>query len=315
MVTRLCTDKSTALTMPEGVDEATNAGFAKCRLRLKILLSVFNLCSSHSNKYTTIMAVFQYALDTNQANSVAIFHPRVVQWCDAWTNSISTEDKQKMYLLVRAVLVAAPNAASAQEARSFFLSFIGTFPKDTALPASATGEITVAALVEYIQTSVDRYDERNLALGALSEVQVSGSDACKQLRALLQIICTGTSADFSAFSKSNSSLLSKYSLDSSDIENNMRLFALCSLATMKDSLTYAEIATGLGIHVDDVEMTVVEAIANNVLEANMDQIERVVTITRCSYRAFNTAQWKDVQTKLNTLREDIASVFQNMNMV
>jgi translation initiation factor 3 subunit M len=294
----------------------SNKNDDKVRLRLKLLLTIFNLVSNDTNKYSTVMAIFQYALDTKQAADVAAFHNRVVKWCNDWSKSgaITLEQTRSLYLLVRNVLVATPNHATSEEARNYFLHYLQTFDSNTALPASATGAATVDAIVEYCKTPVDRFDERSSLLRSLSAAQVAGNDVLSKLRALLVAVCDGTYTDYQAYASNsaNKAVMTQYSIDSEQLETNMRVLAVCSLAATNEKLTYEELASGLGCDIDEVEIWIVESIAANVLEAAIDQISKVVTITRCSYRNFSTKEWKTVQNRLKALRESIASVYTNM---
>lgn len=43
---------------------------------------------------------------------------------------------------------------------------------------------------------------------------------------------------------------------------------------------------------DEVEDWVLQAIQTGLMEAKMDQMQRVVVISRCTNRVFGTAQWK-----------------------
>ena len=56
-------------------------------------------------------------------------------------------------------------------------------------------------------------------------------------------------------------------------------------------------------------MLVVEAIAQGVLEATMDQFEQVVNISKSSHQTFGMAQWKELQTRLKALRANVSSVY------
>jgi translation initiation factor 3 subunit M len=107
--------------------------------------------------------------------------------------------------------------------------------------------------------------------------------------------------------------LSTLNLDAAPLELNMRLLALCAGAVTKEKMTYGEIAAAMQVPVDDVEIWVVTAIAEGVLEGTLDQTTSTLTIARCSYRSFGVEQWKDVQKKLTQLRQHIASVFDEMN--
>lgn len=283
------------------------------RLRLKILLTAFNLVTNESNKYNTAMTIFQYALDTQQAADVAGFHTRVKEWCDSWT-SLSAEQKQQLFLLVRRVLLATPNTASSSDARAFFLHYLRTFAQDQPLPASACGTETLDAVVEFCKTPVDCIFERDALLGALTEAQVRNVEALQQLRSLLSIFCNGDFRDFKKFlsNSSNANALKQYEMDTALLETNMRVVTLCSLASSKDVLAYDEIAKCLEIAEEEVEVWVIECIASNVLEAAVDQMTRRVTVSRCSYREFGSTQWNDVQRKLNALRGDISHIFNDI---
>ena len=86
----------------------------------------------------------------------------------------------------------------------------------------------------------------------------------------------------------------------------------CELGSLpsKPRLTYAEIYSALNLSsVDDVEMLVVEAIAQGVLEATMDQFEQVITVSKCCHRSFGPEQWTDLQTRLKALRANVSTVF------
>jgi len=280
---------------------------SKCRLRLQLLLVLFNLLSLGSIKYSTIMAVLKYAMDTKQAPGVAAFHTRVLGWCNTWT--LSVEQKRNMFSLVRNLLQVCPSTVNTTESRNYILQYLSTFPNDAALPTDAANYI-VSAVTEFVTTPAASFSERATLLDSLTEKHVSTHQKLQQLRALLVIVCNGSLSDFQAFAKQND--LKALGLNATDLEQSMRLLSLCAVATTKDTMTYEEVAAALVVSVDEVELWVVTAIAQNVLEANLNQNTRVLTITRCSYRSFGVNQWKDVQKKLRALRDSVSSVFDEM---
>ena len=58
----------------------------------------------------------------------------------------------------------------------------------------------------------------------------------------------------------------------------MKLLTLCTLGSKKKFLSYSEISEELEISLDDVEMWVVDAISNKLLEASMDQFQSQVQV-------------------------------------
>ncbi len=280
---------------------------SRCRLRLQLLLVLFNLLSLDSIKYSTIMAVLKYAMDTKQAPGVAAFHTRVPGWVDTW--KLNKQEQRNMYSLVRNLLQVSPATANTADSRKYFLHYLSTFAKDAPLPADAAA-YCISAVTEFVSTSASAFDERATLLDALSEKHVTSHSKLQSLRSILVIICNGSLAEYQAFAKQND--LQALNLDSTELEQNMRLLALCAVATTKDTMTYEEVAAALVVSVDEVELWVVTAIAQNVLEANLNQNTRVLTITRCSYRSFGMNQWQDVQKKLRALRDSVSSVFDEM---
>ncbi len=280
----------------------------RCKLNLQLLLILFNLVSLDAHKYAAIMAVLQYALDTRQAACVSRIHSRVAQWAKAWVLTVS--QKSALYLLIRNVLESSPNTANTADSKSFFMQYISCFPTDAALPKDAAERCTVA-IVDCIQSPAAAFGERAAFLQTVTAAHVQGHAKLQSLRELLTVICEGNLATFQSFAAKTQ--LSTLNLDAASLESNMRLLALCAGAVTKEKMTYGEIAAAMQVPVDDVEIWVVTAIAQGVLEGTLDQTTSTLTIARCSYRSFGVEQWKDVQKKLTQLRQHIASVFDEMN--
>lgn len=59
---------------------------------------------------------------------------------------------------------------------------------------------------------------------------------------------------------------------------------------------------------EEVEQWVVRAIGAKLLEAKLDQVRRVVVVTRSTHRIFGKQQWQDLKHRLAVWSENIASV-------
>ena len=92
----------------------------------------------------------------------------------------------------------------------------------------------------------------------------------------------------------------------------MRLLALSSLACTKPKLAYGEIASALGIDDDAVELVVVEAVGQGIIEATMDQFDQSITVTKCARRTIGPGEWSELSSRLRELRANIGSVFDEM---
>ena len=290
---------------------------AKSALRLKIMLGLFNFISVPANKYTTIMAIFNFALETKQENSVANFHSYVGSWVQNWGATVSVEQQRALYLVVRQVLqrrgaqAAAASSESVDPSQQFFISYLSTFPA-TKLD-SEPYNLAVDAVKKSINGPIASFEERAALLESLSADQISGNGPLNELVKLLSILCQGSLEDFQGFEKAGVALMKEHGIDSDAITRTMKLLSLCKLANGKEVLQYSEVAQTLKLDEDfEVEMWIVDAIAEGILEANMDQFNKTITVTRCSYRSFGKEQWQDVKSKLAALRVNVVSVLDEM---
>lgn len=62
------------------------------------------------------------------------------------------------------------------------------------------------------------------------------------------------------------------------------------------------------VPVAEVESWVVQAIAEGLIDAKMDQPASTVTVTRAMQREFGAAQWGSLQSKLRAWRDSVAGL-------
>ena len=124
----------------------------------------------------------------------------------------------------------------------------------------------------------------------------------------MRVLCEGSLDDFRAFCKGHADMMAAKGISASSTEHAMRLLCLCSLAETEPQLSYARVAGVLQVPTEEVELWVVEAVANGLLEATVDQVPEVVTVSRCVHRSFGSEQWLALQQRLAAWRRNVASL-------
>jgi len=278
---------------------------------LRVLVSVFNLLRSPQAKFQVLKATLQYAIRTKHANLVSQFQTNVPSWVANWR--LSVVEKRELFLLVADTLFA-----DQQDSRAlFFLTqHVATFV-DEAFPPEAVGVVT-SAIVSAIKGPVGLYKDRNELFKTVSSHTTADSTLVKLIE-LLRIFCEGTVENFQSFHDINKEIFTQFDISYEISLKSLRLLGLCVLAarnsTVSQVLSYSDIATCLSISEDeDVEEWVVEAISHGLMDASMDQLNKVIVVSRCVRVSFDRDQWLNLQQKLLLWRNSLTGVLEAMRL-
>ncbi len=142
--------------------------------------------------------------------------------------------------------------------------------------------------------------------------QQNASVDLSALVGLLRILCSGSLIEYTAYQQQHAAVLARLGVDAEATHHTMRLMTLCAAVMGRQKIAYSDIAAV--IHVDplDVEEWIVEAIASGLLEGSMDQINGVLTVSRCFHGSFGVEQWRQIHTKLVDWRRSVNSVLSTM---
>ena len=177
-----------------------------------------------------------------------------------------------------------------KQALKFLISYLKSFPSAANLSHEAI-QMTLPSLINSLKGGASSFEQRNALLEGLrsSPAASTSEEPLKSLLSLLEIVCAGDQAKYKAFlnTSAGQKAMKEHGLNEADLASTMRVLSIGALAASKNRLTYTEISSALGLSSpDDVEMLVVEAIAQGVLEATMDQFEQVVNISKSSHQTF-----------------------------
>lgn len=131
---------------------------AKTKLRLRVLVTLFNMSFSGQAKHYVISAIMRYALVTGQTALVLPYHARVVAWAAEW--ALTAVDKRGLFLLTSDVLTTAKETSLAL---GFFVLYLSTFSRDAALPADAHA-LAISAVISAIKSPVPAFNDRSTLL-------------------------------------------------------------------------------------------------------------------------------------------------------
>ena len=85
----------------------------------------------------------------------------------------------------------------------------------------------------------------------------------------------------------------------------MRLLTLCSIASGTNELQYSAVARELHIDEDAVEDWVIRGIMEKLLEAKLDQVQKLIIVNRAMPRTFGDKQWEGLTEKLKDWKSNV----------
>lgn len=142
------------------------------------------------------------------------------------------------------------------------------------------------------------------------------STATAGLHGLLQVFQEGKLDEYHAFLKANggeAKVLQPYGLSSETCIRQMRILSLCSLAAEHEEIPYSAVAKTLLLpSEDEVESWVIAAVSSGLLTAKMDQLQQKVMVERCVVRKFDMTQWKILQSRLKTWKQNVGGVISGL---
>lgn len=100
-------------------------------------------------------------------------------------------------------------------------------------------------------------------------------------------------------------------LSREDVIKKMQYVLICSLKLDNSNFKYEDLANLLNIAQDDVEEWAIEAIANGIIDAKIDQMNSTIVIKSHKLRELNKEEWIAIKGKLALWKEK----FQRMQQV
>lgn len=143
-------------------------------------------------------------------------------------------------------------------------------------------------------------------LTALPTIQAL-SDSHPVHHELLEIFSEKDLEDYIDFNDEHDDFLENEDLNHEVLHRKMRLLTLASVAATTNSkeLEYKRVAKALQIPMEDVETWIIDVIRAGLIEGKLSQQKQVFLVHRTTYRVFGEKQWREIATRVDTLRASL----------
>ncbi|KAJ3131621.1 hypothetical protein HK100_006167 [Physocladia obscura] len=289
-----------AIVAPLLTDDATNLPIQK----LQVLSNLFNSLDAASHiRYLVFVAVVQLAYKADEIDVILPTLPLLNSYFTAW--GVEQDEERSLILLLSEVLADKFPA----QAYEYLLQYLRTFPskpfpkqvQETAAQAVETA-LTLPAVTNFVDLA---------RLAPVASLKSSHAN----LLSLVQIFVDGNVSAFDKFLSEHPKFLSEHpSFDESALRTKIRLLTLATLAypfvDVADGLSFANVAKALNVDLVDVEEWVVTAIRSGLIDGRIDQVNKVVRVSRATQRVFGPEQWNMLEERLSSWSDNLKHILQ-----
>jgi translation initiation factor 3 subunit M len=273
-------------------------------LALSVLSTIFNtLLPTNEMRFHILLAIVRVIRSTSNFETLKPQLRLLDQWLETWETD--EEENRKLYL---AVCDAAADAGEDEQAYSYLLRALRTFPSEEVSSEEAR-ELSIRALKTAL-THPDHYDFQDLT--DLDSIQALRNSEPIYFQ-LLEVFNSDQLDDFNDFKDEHDGWVESSGLDGEALNRKMRLLTLASIAAgagQSRSLEYRQIAAALRVPDEDVEMWVIDVIRAGLVEGKLSQQSKKFLIHRSTYRIFGENQWREVASRLDMWKSSLTSVLQ-----
>ncbi|CAO3570328.1 unnamed protein product [Mortierella alpina] len=272
----------------------------KTTLKFKVLSNIFNTLPANSPlRLPVFTSIVELAVASDDMDLVLPQLQYVPSWISEW--GVGVEAERTLLMTVSDRLKETGNQYQSLE---FLLKFLTSFNGTSELDGQKA--TATRAIVESITLPNVLNFENLLKVDAIQHLK------SEKVYELLSVFMSGNVQDFRALTSKNADLLKELGLDEEDTLRKIRLLSLASLGSenLTRELSYQEIAKALEIEETVVELWVIDVIRAGLVEAKLNQVSKVVIISRSIYRTFGTAQWQQLSQRLNGWKQSLADILQ-----
>lgn len=277
----------------------------KAPLRLNLATNLYNMLPVRSAaQLEVLLLVIRYSKEAKLVAMLTSFFAGVDDWIKDW--ELSVADQRRLYLLISETLAGETNAVESQK---FLMKYLATYDDASAAELQKVKAAAVKGCIGAVKAPIVSFTEQHNLLGMAAVAQLKGDPKYAAVHELLHIFSVEKLEEYKAFHQKNAKTLADNNIDHESCVFSMRLLSLCSLATEHEEIPYHVVAETLQVSGDDeVEDWVLRTIQAGLMEAKMDQMQRVVVIRRCTNRVFGPVQWKTLQKKLGTWSSNVQTL-------
>lgn len=135
----------------------------------------------------------------------------------------------------------------------------------------------------------------------------------KDIYALVEMVVDSDISKFNAGLDKYKKLMEQHKLQRDLLEEKKRFILICNLDIEESTgrvLKFSELAKMLNLKVDDIEEWVIQAIANDIIDARIDQIKDEVIIKNHKLRNLSKEEWLKVKAKVGTWKQKFTDIQQ-----
>ncbi|EME80352.1 uncharacterized protein MYCFIDRAFT_183537 [Pseudocercospora fijiensis CIRAD86] len=270
-------------------------------IALGILATLFNsIQPDDETRYHVLLAIISVIKSSGNYDTLRPQLKNVDNWVEEW--ELEPAEARKLFL---AISDAAAAAKESEDSYHYLLKALRT--SQDAESAAAAKDLSVRALKAALHND-KHFDFQDLtALDSIQALKKSDETWFE----LLEIFSAQNFDDFQDFKEANPSFLSEQSLDEAILDKKLRLLTLASLAAAahkERTLPYKQIAHGLQIPLEEVEMWVIDSIRSGLVEGKLSQQKQEFLIHRSTHRVFTEKHWREVAARLDVWRNSLQNV-------
>ncbi|KYQ93302.1 proteasome component region PCI domain-containing protein [Tieghemostelium lacteum] len=270
------------------------------QLKIKILTNFFNSFPVKSQqRYEIFYILIKSASEANHFEFIKSQIKDLDLWLEDWSSN--TKQKRKIYQLVSNIFKEKNNMLSHQ----FLFKFLQTFTKDD---ASEAQEESVRACIEAISIPELYQSDYLLDLAAIQYLENSTVDKNRLTYSLMKIFATEQLEHYLAFQTKHPEFIQSIGLKNEQCLQKIRLLSLATLTAEQSKVPYSLISKMLQIEEDKVESWVINAIAGELIDAKLDQLNRIVNVNSSTQRVFNKSQWAQLGLHFGAWHESVKNL-------
>ena len=290
------------------IGEVATESEARSALRLRVIVSLFNLLPSSATRFATFERLLNYSMHTGNVAFITSYLSSIDMHMKSWGAGTSDEDAQRLLVSSYRALLKAGEDQAAQGA---LVKYLASFENADAATLSSIKELAEAAIVGAVQSPLTESNRRS----GVDQAGILGYAAVRQLKGeplyeLLEIFAGGEVKKFRAFFAEHASMTEARGLSLERGLENTRLLSVCALASNERELSYTKIATALEVEDASVEEWVIKAVTADLIEAQIDQLRRVIVIDRATPRFFGAKHWEGLSSKLQAWRTNVRQLLE-----